>query len=71
MDVLVYMPAVLFPGGVAISEPLVPVVRDGDIKAEDTETPFEVAQRAFALAKGYELYKRTAVFSPPLGSTTG
>lgn len=59
MDALIYMPAVLFPGDVAISEPLIPAVRGEDTQTDKTETPFEAAQYAFVVATGFEQYETT------------
>jgi hypothetical protein len=58
-DVLVYMPVVMFPGRVAISEPILPRHRDDATPREREETTFETAQSAFALKTGYAVYEET------------
>lgn len=58
-DVLVYMPVVMFPGGVAISEPISPRERDDVTPREREDTALEAAQHAFALERGYALYQET------------
>ncbi|MCS4090063.1 hypothetical protein [Rhizobium sp. BK176] len=56
-DVLVYIPVVLFEGGVAISEPLSP--RDEESKQDRQETPLSRAQNTFCMEKAFERLQET------------
>jgi len=58
-DVLFYMPVVMFPGGVAISEPISPRHRDDMTPREREDTAFEAAQHQFAVGKGFAIYQQT------------